>query len=150
MTPQQHLAALHDVLNQAVTPAPRARLRPVSAYLPAPVKRSRGRPPAPPTLTPQERADISEALVERAAIREFEGGEPRAVAEANALAEMRVYLLHVAMDPGHPPRRVTMIAPGVEPAEAIRIAAGQFGPERVLDLVELGPGGVVNRPSNDQ
>ncbi len=92
----------------------------------------------PPPLTAAEREAIGEALLERAAIIEFDGGEPRAVAETNARAAMRVYRVLVRMGPGMPDKWATVLAPGVEPPEALRIVQGQFGPERVIELVEQG------------
>jgi hypothetical protein len=102
--------------------------------LPQPAERTATAPP--PPLTTEDREAIGEALLERAAIMEFDGGAPRAVAEANARASMRVYRILVSMGPGMPDKWATVLAPGVEPPEALRIVQGQFGPERVLELVE--------------
>jgi hypothetical protein len=93
--------------------------------------------PAPvPPLTPDDKAAIAEALEERAAIREHEGGEPRPVAEREAREAMRVYRVLVAMGEGQPPRWVALLAPGCDPAEAERLARWQFGAARVLELIE--------------
>lgn len=89
-----------------------------------------------PTLTAAERNAIAEAVTERAAIREFDGGEPRPVAEREARAAMRVYRALIAMDGGRPARWVTLIAPGCDLEQARHTVAGQFGAARVLELVE--------------
>ncbi len=85
-----------------------------------------GRPIPVPNLTPQDQADIQEALEERAAIREFDGGESRGQAEQHAREAMRVYQVRVAMDPGTPVW-VTMIAPGCDLPEATAAAYNRFG-----------------------
>jgi hypothetical protein len=91
---------------------------------------------APPSLTPETQEAIAEAIEERAAVRELDGGEPRPVAEREARSAMRVYDLLVAMGEGQTPRWVTMLAPGCSPAEARRIAEGKFGAERLLAIRE--------------
>ena len=94
----------------------------------------------PPPLTPadiEDIEDIEEAIVERAAIREFDGGEIREVAERQARAAMRVYRALVRMPAGHPgePRWVVMLLPGVETLDGAREAASsRFGAERVLEV----------------
>jgi hypothetical protein len=92
--------------------------------------------PAPPPLTEVERETVAEAIAERAAIREFEAHEPRPVAETQARAGMRVYRVLVAMEPGEPAKWAVLLAPGCDLADAERIAAAQFGPERVARVVE--------------
>lgn len=92
------------------------------------------------SLTPDERADVAEALAERAAIREYEGGEPRPVAEAAARSAMRVYRLRVRMGAGQPDASVILLAPGCDLAEATRAAHLRFGADRVV-LVALEWGG---------
>lgn len=57
-----------------------------------------------------------------------------AVAEREARSAMRVYDLLVAMGPDQAPKSVTMIGPGCDLAEARRIATGQFGADRVLEI----------------
>jgi hypothetical protein len=93
----------------------------------------------PPALTGSDLADIQEALLERAAIREFDGGESRGQAEQHAREAMRVYQVRVAMDPGTPVW-VTMIAPGCDLPEATAAAYNRFGAERVLAVRERPPG----------
>jgi hypothetical protein len=89
-----------------------------------------------PPLTNTERTDIHEAIEERAAIREFEGGASKAVAEHAARSGMRVYRVRVAMGPDVPDRWFTLIAPGADRTAAEGIACGQFGAARVVALVE--------------
>jgi hypothetical protein len=87
----------------------------------------------PPPLTDADRADIAEAIAERAAIMEFDGGLPRPDAEAAAAARMRAYHVHIAMPDG-PPRWAVMLAPGCDLPEATADARRLFGPERVLSV----------------
>lgn len=87
---------------------------------------------APPPPAPDIEA-IAEALAERAAIQECDGGLPRAEAEQSARAAMRAYHVLVAMDPGQAPRWVTLILPGCDLAQA-RTAVTRRWPGRVLDL----------------
>ena len=94
------------------------------------------RPMPVPPLPPPDREAIREAIAERAAIREYDGGESRPLAEHQAHAAMRVYQVLVAMDPGQPPRWATLLAPGCELAEATHAAQGRFGPKRVLEIHE--------------
>lgn len=110
-------------------------LRPIKAALVAILTQ-----PEPPPLTPGDLADIEEAVEERAAIREFEGGEPRAVAEREARAAMRAFQVLVDMGQGQPARWVTMIAPGCNLAQAQEAALWRF-PGRVLEVRgrEVGP-----------
>jgi hypothetical protein len=91
-----------------------------------------------PALSPADREAIREALDERAAIREFDGGEPREIAEAQARAAMRAFRVLVAMPAGdpRPPRWVTTIAPGCDLAEVERTARLTFGDERVIEVRE--------------
>lgn len=89
---------------------------------------------APPTLTPEEQDDIAEAVEERAAIREFDAGEDRATAEAQAVSSMRVYRLLVSMGEGQADRWLTMLAPGCDLAEAERTARLKFG-SRLLAVI---------------
>lgn len=91
---------------------------------------------APPPLTPADRAAIAERIEERAAIQEHDAHLPRPVAEQEARAGMRVYRVLVAMGKGEADRWVTMLAPQCDLTEATRAARGQFGPARVLDIVE--------------
>lgn len=96
-------------------------------------------PAAPPDLTADERADVREALDERAAIMEFDGGLPRPEAEVQAARLMRVYRVRVAMGEGEPDRWAVMLAPGCVLPEARRAAALQFGAERVREVIEHQP-----------
>ena len=88
----------------------------------------------PPSLTTEERADIEEAVSERAAILEFDAGEDRATAEARAVSAMRVYRLLVAMGEGEEPRWVVMLAPNTDLSEAERTANLKF-PGRVRAVI---------------
>lgn len=89
-----------------------------------------------PTFTGSDLIAIQESLSERAAIREYDGGESRVLAERHALEGMRVYRVRVSMDPGRPDRWATMIAPGCDLAAATTAACNCFGPERVLEVRE--------------
>ena len=88
-----------------------------------------------PPLTRDDRAAIAEAIEERAAIREYEGGESRAIAEREARAAMRAYRVLVAMGEGESPRWATMLAPGCDLAEA-RVFAERMFIGRVIEIVE--------------
>ena len=90
--------------------------------------------PSPPALTASEIEDIAEAIEERSAIRQFDGGEDRQTAEAKAATGMRVYRLLVAMGEGQEPRWLTMLAPGTGLPEAERIARLKF-PGRVRAVI---------------
>lgn len=94
--------------------------------------------PQPPALTPEDLVNIEEAIAERAAIREHDGGEDRTTAEAQAVSAMRVYRLLVAMDEGIEPRWVTMLAPGCDLDEAERTASLKFG-ARLLRIIPSNP-----------
>lgn len=87
----------------------------------------------PPPLTVDDRAEIQEAIEERAAIQEFDGGLPRAEAERQARIRMRAYHVHVAQRQAAAIWLV-ILAPGCELPEARAAAARQFGAERVLDI----------------
>lgn len=89
---------------------------------------------SPPPLPPETQQAIAESIEERAAIREFEGREPREVAEREARASMRVFNIHVDMGPGQPSKWATMLAPGCSLEEARREAVHRFGAGRVLDV----------------
>ncbi len=93
---------------------------------------------SPPALNIEEQAAIAEAIEERSAIREFDGGEDRQIAEAQAASAMRVFRLLVAMDPGQDPRWVTMLAPGCDMDEAKRTARLKFG-TRLLRIITSTP-----------
>jgi hypothetical protein len=113
------------------------RERPLSlavAHPPGPAPQAILTQPEPPPLTPGDLADIEEAVEERAAIREFDAGEPKAVAEQEARAAMRAFQVLVDMGQGQPARWVTMIAPGCDLAQAREAALWRF-PGRVLEVL---------------
>lgn len=95
-----------------------------------------GRPTPVPDLTPEEQDGIREALEERSAIREHDGGESRGLAEQRARDGMRVYRVLVRMDPGTPDRWATLLAPGCDLPEATAAACNRFGAARVLEVKE--------------
>jgi len=84
-----------------------------------------------PELTPDELSDIHEAIDERAAIQEYEGGLPRAKAEHAAKAAMHVYRYRLT---DNPDTWLTMIAPGCDLKEAKRVLNEKFGGGRVIDV----------------
>lgn len=90
---------------------------------------------APPALTPAEQQDIRDAVAERAAIQEYDGGLSRAQAQQTARGAMRVFRACVDMGPDRPAHWVTMLLPGCDLQAAAKAAAWQF-PGRVLDLLE--------------
>jgi len=92
-------------------------------------------------LSAHDREAIEEAIEERAAIREFDGGQTRDVAEREARAAMRVYRYRLADSPD---TWLVMIAPGCNLAEAWGALNLQFGPHRVLVLVEHTPRRAAN------
>jgi len=85
-----------------------------------------------PNLTTEDRKAIAEAIEERAAIREFDGGETRKAAERNARSAIRVYRYRVA---GKSSSWLTMIAPSCDLTEARHHLELRFG-ERLVDVVE--------------
>lgn len=90
----------------------------------------------PPPLSPADLAAIEESVVERASILEFDAGMDRRQAEIVAQSAMRVFRALVAMPNGQDPRWLVLLAPGCDLAEARATLHGQFGPERVLEVVE--------------
>ncbi|WP_296700714.1 hypothetical protein [Thiocapsa sp. UBA6158] len=86
----------------------------------------------PPTLTTEELDGITEAVEERAAIREMDGGEPRTVAVEQARSAMRVYRYRLTDDPA---TWLTMLAPGCESSEARHALTLRFGAERLIDVI---------------
>ena len=107
------------------------------------------RPPEPPPLTDAERADIAEAVAERAAIMEYDGELSRPDAEAAAVARMRVYRVQIAQPTG-PPVWAVMLAPGCDLPEATRAAHNQFGANRVLSIApEHTPPTITETPTHD-
>ncbi|MCU0836372.1 MAG: hypothetical protein MUC77_18370 [Chromatiaceae bacterium] len=101
----------------------------------------------PPAITHEDQQAVEEAIAERAAIREFDGGEPRAVAEREARAAMRVYQYRISDQPGS---WLTLIAPGCDLEEARRIITNRFGAARVLDVVPYRARGLRARSSDEQ
>lgn len=94
---------------------------------------------APPPLSARDHKALREAVAERSAIREYEGEQPRALAEQAAVRAMAVYQLLIAMGEGEPPRWLTMLAPGCDLVEARRTASLKFGAERVLEVIAATP-----------
>jgi hypothetical protein len=87
----------------------------------------------PMPLSPADREAIREAISERAAIREIDGGEDRATAEREARSAMRVYHYRLT---DKPDTWLTMIAPGCDLADARRSLVLRFGAERLVDVRE--------------
>lgn len=85
----------------------------------------------PPPLTPDQHADIQEAIEERAAILEFDADQPRPEAEIQAANAMRVYRYRLTEKPND---WLMMIAPGCDLEEARRALVGRFGAERLMDV----------------
>jgi hypothetical protein len=83
----------------------------------------------PPPLREHDETAIREVLEERAAIREFEGGEDRATAEREARRAMRVFQYRLTDKPAS---WLILICPGCDLGEARRSVESTFGPERVL------------------
>ena len=85
-----------------------------------------------PYLTPEDREAVSEAIAERAAIREFDGGETRKVAERNARSSMRIFRYQLTDKPS---LWMAWVAPCCDLSEARRHLELRFG-ERLLNVVE--------------
>lgn len=83
--------------------------------------------------TPADCEAIREAIAERSAIREFDGGEDRPTAEREAASAMRVYRFRLT---DRPEVWLTMLAPGCDPAEARHALELRFGPERLVEVLE--------------
>jgi len=92
--------------------------------------------PIVPALTSEDHEAIAEAIAERAAVREYDGGEHRDVAERNARASMRAFRYRLT---DKPRSWLVLIAPSCDLTEARRHLALRFG-ERLLDVVEHRPG----------
>ena len=90
----------------------------------------------PPPLSADDRDAIHEAIEERAAILEFDAGMERRQAEIAAQSAMRVFQALVTLPDGSSPRWITLLAPGCDLVEARQTLAHQFGPERVLEVIE--------------
>jgi hypothetical protein len=87
----------------------------------------------PPPLSPSDHEAIREAIEERAAIREIDGGEDRATAEREAAAGMRVYQYRLT---DKPDAWLTMLAPGCDLDDARHSLVLRFGPERLTEVRE--------------
>jgi hypothetical protein len=85
-----------------------------------------------PPLTAENHEAIVEAIEERAAIREFDGGESSEAAEREARSALRVHRYRMT---DKPDIWLTMIAPGCSLEDAARDLRGRFG-ERLLEVVE--------------
>lgn len=88
----------------------------------------------PPPLTADQRDGIDEAIAERAAIMEYDGGLPHRQAEDQATRAMRVYRYRVA---DRPLEWLTLIAPGCDLEEARATLIWRFGADRVLEIQPL-------------
>ncbi|MEA3273905.1 MAG: hypothetical protein U9Q81_01100 [Pseudomonadota bacterium] len=86
-----------------------------------------------PDLTDEERQAIEEAVAERAAIQEFDGGLSRAEAERQARVAMRVFRYRLTDAPGtwH-----ALICPGCELDQAKAVLTLRFGPGAVAEVLE--------------
>ena len=93
----------------------------------------KAKPHAPPPLSAADHEAIREAISERAAIREIDGGEDRATAEREAAAGMRVYQYRIA---DKPDTWLVMLAPGCDLDDARHSLTLRFGPERLIDVRE--------------
>jgi len=100
----------------------------------------------PGELSEDDRAAVQEAIDERAAIRELDGGEPRAIAEREARSAMRVYQYRIT---DKPTSWLTLIAPGCDLEEARRIVTNQFGAARVLEVVPYRASGIGARSPDE-
>ncbi|MFB1490873.1 MULTISPECIES: hypothetical protein [unclassified Thiocapsa] len=87
----------------------------------------------PPPPTPAVNEAIREAIEERAAIREFEVGESRPVAERDAQSAMRVYRFRLT---DQPDTWLTMLAPECDQDQARHDLALRFGAERLIEVRE--------------
>ena len=81
-------------------------------------------------LTTAEREEIEEAIGERAAIQEYDGGLSRTEAERQANAAMRVYQYRVT---DKPKSWLILIAPNCDLAKARRSLEWRFG-ERLIEV----------------
>lgn len=86
-----------------------------------------------PQLTAADEEAIRESIAERAAVREFDAGESREVAERQARSAMRVYRFRLT---DQPKAWLTMLAPECNPTEARHALELRFGPERVIEIRE--------------
>ncbi len=85
----------------------------------------------PPPLTPEDREDIRESIDERAAIQEYDGGLPRAGAEREAKAGIRVYRYRLIDSKGW----CTLISPQWSLEEAKRNLRGRYD-DRLVEVVQ--------------
>jgi hypothetical protein len=84
-------------------------------------------------LSPAEIEASREAIDERAAIREFDGGEDRTTAEREARSAMRVFHFRLA---DRPDIWLTMLAPGCDLDDARRTLSLRFGEDRLIEVAE--------------
>jgi hypothetical protein len=89
-----------------------------------------------PELSEEDRESLEEAIAERAAVREHDGGETREVANREASSVMRAFR-YLLTD--KPRTWLTLICPNCDLAEARHHLELRFGP-RLLDVVEHRPG----------
>ncbi|NEX19758.1 hypothetical protein G3480_05420 [Thiorhodococcus mannitoliphagus] len=90
-------------------------------------------PPDIPPLSAEQRAAITEAIGERAAIMEHDGGLTRQQAEVQAAHAMRVYRYRVT---DHPNDWLTLIAPGSDLDDARKALIWRFGEQRLIEVRE--------------
>jgi len=86
---------------------------------------------APLPLGSDDRADIAEAVRERAAIQEYDGALARGEAERRARTAMRVFRYRLVDDPD---QWVVLIAPGCDLTDAECCCRNRFGPGRVIEV----------------
>ncbi len=116
------------------TKATKAPFVPFVASRVAPSGQNSSKEAAPQGGQPTE-AELQESLrehfEERAAVREYEGGEPRTKAEAEARTALRVYEYRLTDSPSW----LVLLAPGVELADIERSLRERFG-ERFITVRE--------------
>lgn len=94
---------------------------------------------SPPPLTPEQRNGILDAVAERAAIQEHDGGLSRSEAEAQSRRAMRVYRYRLT---DRPADWLVMIAPGCDLDDARQKLIARFGTERLLEVRIHRPEGI--------
>lgn len=90
----------------------------------------------PPPLTPADHEATREATAERSAIRGFDGGESRAVAEQQASSAMRVYQYRIT---DKPDTWMVCLAPGCDLDAARHDLVLRFGEARLIEVRESTP-----------
>lgn len=91
-----------------------------------------------PAFSEGQRGGIREAIAERAAVQEQDGGLSRSEAETRATRAMRVYRYRLSDKPND---WLVMIAPGCDLTEARRSLIARFGIERLAEVQSHGPEG---------